>query len=391
MTTSPVEARGATDAGAAATPPRDGRPHGAGPRSRSAGQPLRRLAFLLPAGLSLLVGLDAALMLLGLPAPVQVDRFPDVHGVLLVLGFVGTLISLERAVALGRRAGFAAPALLGIGGLLLVSPAPLAAGRTALVAGTLALVALFVPLWRRQRDDAVLVQLLGAVLAVGGATLWLGGVPVPVLLPWLAAFLVMTIVGERLELARIALRSGTPLVAAAFAMFCVVPATLLWPRAGYPLLGLVTLTMVAWLAVHDIARRTIRATGAPRFMAACMLAGYVWLGVAGATWLVAGEALEGGAYDAVVHAVFLGFTLSMIMAHASVIMPAVLRHPLPYHPVFVAPAALLHGSLVVRLWLGDALGVPAALQVGGALNIAALLGFVGCAVWSATRHKKLRQ
>ena len=44
--------------------------------------------------------------------------------------------------------------------------------------------------------------------------------------------------------------------------------------------------------------------------------------------------LLGPAYDAVVHAVFLGFTLSMIMAHAPVILPAVLRRPLPYRPAW---------------------------------------------------------
>ena len=42
---------------------------------------------------------------------------------LLVLGFVGTLIALERAVALRRPAGYPAPALLGLGALLLLSPA----------------------------------------------------------------------------------------------------------------------------------------------------------------------------------------------------------------------------------------------------------------------------
>ena len=66
----------------------------------------RRAGFLLPAALALLAGLDAALMLLGLPAPVTAERLPDVHGMLLVLGFVGTLIALERAVALRHPAGF---------------------------------------------------------------------------------------------------------------------------------------------------------------------------------------------------------------------------------------------------------------------------------------------
>jgi hypothetical protein len=333
----------------------------------------------------MLAGLDAALLLLGLPAPVRSDRLPDVHGVLLVLGFVGTLVSLERAVALGRRSAFAAPALLGLGGLLLVSAAPLAVGRTALLAGTLALVAVYVPLWRRQRDDAVLVQALGAVLAAGGATLWLGGVPVPAVLPWLVGFVVLTIAGERLELARVAMASGGPVLLLAGSLVAAVVASLLWPQPGHVLLGLVLVTLTGWLAAHDVARRTVRATGLPRYMAGCMLAGYAWLGVAGAAWCVAGPAADGAAYDVVVHAVFLGFTLSMIMAHAPVILPAVLRRPLPWTPLLIAPAALLHGSLVLRLWVGDGLGSSLAWQLGGLLNVAALLSFLGCAAWSAAR------
>src|SRR5690606_4821188 len=81
--------------------------------------PLRAL-WMLPAAIALLAGLDAALLLLGLPAPVTTERLPQVHGVVLVLGFVGTLIALERATAWGRRIGFAAPALLGAGAVLLV-------------------------------------------------------------------------------------------------------------------------------------------------------------------------------------------------------------------------------------------------------------------------------
>jgi hypothetical protein len=346
-----------------------------------------RVPFLLPGGVALIAGLNAALMLLGLPAPVSAARLPEVHGMLLVLGFVGTLIALERAVALGRPTGYLAPGLLGAAALLLVSPAPLAAGRGTLVAGTVALVAVYVPLWRRQRDDAVLVQALGGVLAVGAAALWLGGVPVAVLLPWLVGFIVLTIAGERLELARIAMgpRAGTTLVTLSSAVVVAVTASLLWPGPATPLLGLALLFLVGWLVVHDVARRTVRSSGLVRFMAGSMLAGYFWLVVAGAVWLLGGQAAEGVRYDAVVHAVFLGFTLSMIMAHAPVILPAVLRRPLSYHPALLVPAVALHASLALRLWAGDALGLPLAWQVGGALNIASLLGFVGVVLWTLAR------
>lgn len=346
-----------------------------------------RLAFVLPAGACLLLGLDAALLLLGVPAPLRADRLPDVHGMLLVFGFVGTLVSLERAVALGRRSGFVAPGLLATGGLLLVSPAPLALGQGALLLGAAALVGVYVPLWRRQRDDAVLVQALGAVLGTGALLLWRGGVPVPSLVPWLAAFVVLTIAGERLELARITMgpSAGPRLLQLASALIGAVVATLLWPEAGQPLLGVTVLALVAWLARHDVATKTIRSRGLTRFMAASMLAGYAWLAVAGGVWALAGPTHDGPAYDAVIHAVFLGFTMSMIMAHAPVILPAVLRRPMPYHPVLLVPAALLQLSLVIRLWWGDARGVEPALQVGGVLNVAALLGFFALAAWSVAR------
>jgi len=348
-----------------------------------------RAVFLVPAGIAMLAGLDAALLLLGLRAPVTSRELPDVHCMLMVLGFVGTLISLERAVALRRKPGFLAPALLGLGGLLLLSPAPLDAGRATLLAGSAALIGVYVPLWRRQRDDAVLVQALGAVLATGAAALWFSGVPMSTLLPWLAGFIVLTIAGERLELARLALgpSAGRILVLLSSAVMASVAAALLFPEPGTVLLGASLLALVGWLTVHDVARRTIRTSGLTRFMAASMLAGYVWLAVAATVWLLGGPATAGARYDAVVHAVFLGFAISMIMAHAPVILPGVLRRALPYHPVLLAPLGLLHASLVVRLWIGDALDVPVAWQVGGALNIVALLLFVALAAWSATRRK----
>lgn len=340
--------------------------------------PLRRAVFLAPAVVALLAGLDAAAMLLGLPAPVRTQRLSEVHGVLLVVGFVGTLIAVERAVALRRRAGFLAPALLGIGALLLISPAPLRVGQAVLLAGTLATTVVYAALWRRQRDDAVLVQALGSVLAAGAVLLWLGGAPVPLLLPWLVGFVVLTIGGERLELARIDMgpAAGGTLVLLAGGLLAGVVAALLWPPVGVPLFGAALLALGGWLAAHDVARRTIRGSGAPQFMAGCMLAGYFWLAVAGLTWLLGGPALSGPRYDVVIHSTFLGFTLSMVMAHAPSILPAVLRKALPYHPVLIVPVALLHASLVVRLWLGDGYGLGAAWQTGGALNIVALLLFV---------------
>lgn len=340
---------------------------------------------LLPAGLCLLAGLDAALLLLGLPAPVAADRLPDVHGMVLVLGFLGTVIALERAVALGLPSGYLAPGLLGTGGLALISPAPPRLGQLLLLAGALALLPLYRPLWLRQRDPGVLAQALGAVLAAGAALLWSAGVPVPNLLPWLTGFVALTIAGERVELARpwLGRTTGRDLTVAAGAMTAAAPATLLFPGPGHTLFGLALVGGTGWLLHRDVARRTVRSRGASRFTATAVLAGYGWLLVAGAIWLFAGAVTDGPGYDALAHAVFLGFALSMVMAHAPVILPAVLRRPLPYRPVLWSPLLLLHASLLLRLGAGDALGHSPAHTAGGVLNVAALLLFVLTAGWCA--------
>ncbi len=354
--------------------------------------PRLRSLYLIPGGVALLAGLDAGLLLLGLPTPVRTDRLPEVHGMLMVLAFVGTLVALERSVALGRRWGYAAPAGLGLGGIALLTPLPAWSGGWLMVLGTACLVAVYVPLWRRAPAAAVLVQAGGAVLATGATVLWVGGVPVHALLPWLAGFLVLTIAGERLELARVGnLDPGTEtavmLIAGAAALATV--ASLLWPAVGYRLLGATYLSLTVWLVRHDVARRTIRSTGLPRFMAACLLAGYAWLALAGAYWLIGGRADGAATYDLVVHSVFLGFVVSMIMAHAPVILPAVLRRPLPYRPVMYLPAVLLHASLLLRVVVGDVGGVRWAWQAGGVLNIVALLLFVLLAAWSVLAAGRL--
>ncbi len=350
-----------------------------------------RSAFLLPAGLAMLAGLDGALLLLGLPAPVDLQRLPEVHGPVMVLGFVGTVVALERAVAVGRWPGFAAPLLLGAGGIALVSPLPRVVGQLGLLFGSLALGWLYTRVWRRQPATAVAVQATGAALAVAAAALWASGASIPHLAPCMAGFLVLTIAGERLELLRVAAppRGVEDAVLVLALGWCAAAVLgLLWPAVGYPVLGAVLLLLVGVLVRHDVARRTIHSTGLPRFMAVAMLSGYLWLAVAGGVWLAAGPVLSGTGYDAVLHSVFLGFVMSMIMAHAPVILPAVVRRPLPYHPVMLAPLALLHVSLAVRVLIGDAHNVPAAVQIGGVGNIVALLGFMVVAAGSVVRASR---
>ncbi|WEO77074.1 hypothetical protein BJQ94_17245 [Cryobacterium sp. SO2] len=348
-----------------------------------------RLVFLLLGGIALLAGLDGALLLLGLAAPVGSTRLTEVHGPLMVFGFVGTVVVLERAVAVRRGWAYLAPGLLGAGGVALISPLPVVVGQAALVAGSAILLAIYAEIWRKQGSVSTAVQVLGALAGLMATIFWLRGIGIPQLAPLLILYLVLTIAGERLELSRISptvnRHAEAWMLGISLTLSFGAVAALVWPVAGYPLLGAGMLALVAWLFRHDIATRMVRSDGLPRYMACCLLAGYGWLLVVGGIWLLRGPVYSGPAYDAMMHAVFLGFVMSMIMAHAPTILPAVLRRPLPYRPVMYLPAALLHGSLLARVLLGDAYGWPVLVQWGGMFNIVAVLLFVAVAVVSVVR------
>ena len=366
-------------------------------RGHRGGVPVRyRLPLLAGGALALVGGLYAGLVLLGLPVA-DTDTAGGVgavHGPVMVFGFVGTLVAVERAVALGARWALLAPACSVLGPTALLAGAPSLVGRLLLCVAGVVLLGVYAALWRRQATVALLAQAAGALCWYTGALLWAGGFPISGIVPWLAGFVVATIAGERLELAHLGLAAGghraalsaqSWFLAVLAAVLVGAVASLLWPPVGSQLWGLALLGVVGWLAVFDVARHTVRGRGLPRYVAVGLLVGYGWLAAAGMVWVGGGVVSDGPRYDAVLHAVFLGFTMSMIFAHAPVILPAVLRRPLPYHPVLYAPLGLLHASLLARVGLGDAGGQVTVWQWAGVANEVAVVGFLACAAVLAVR------
>ena len=86
---------------------------------------------------------------------------------------------------------------------------------------------------------------------------------------------------------------------------------------------------------------------------ACCWAG--WLGLGGALSLAYGEVVGWFQYDAVLHAVLLGFVFSMIFGHAPIIIPALTKIAVPFNRRFYLHLALLHVGLAVRVG-SDVLG-----------------------------------
>jgi len=341
--------------------------------------------------LALVTALWGGLVRLGWNLPPLRLTLPAAHGPLMVSGFLGTLIAVERAVALRRGWTYLGPLLTGLGALALIAGVPGPVAPLLMTLGSLGLVAVFVVIIRRQTALFTIVMGLGAVTWFIGNGLWLAGRSIPSVALWWAGFLVLTIAGERLELSRVRrLTRGSQIsFLAAVVLFVLgLVLTIQVPDVGVRLASAGLVALALWLLHHDIARRTVHQTGLTRFIAVCLLAGYVWLGIGGVLGLLfGGDLVAGPHYDAMLHTLFLGFVFSMIFGHAPIILPAVMRVPVSFHPRFYAHLGLLHFSLLLRV-AGDLAGWPSGRRWGGLLNVAALLLFLVSTVRAARSARR---
>jgi hypothetical protein len=304
------------------------------------------------------------------------------HAALMIGAFLGTVIAIERAVAVKLRSAWLAPVLSVLaGGCLLLGQAHLGAWLGVAAAALFAVVN--VVLVRRQPAIHTALLWLAAVAWLAGNLLFATGAGSDAVLPWWFAFLVVTIAAERVEMTRLMRRrpAAHPLLFAVLVcLFAGAAASSFAPRFGGALYGLSLFALAAWFGAFDIARRTLASQGLPRYMAVALLGGYVWLAVAGLAWAQA-AAWGSPLRDAALHALGLGFVLSMMMAHAPVILPAVARIKVRFGAVFYLPLAALHASLVLRLVGG---WFDAGLRGTGALlNAASIALFVATLAGSA--------
>lgn len=372
--------------------------------------PKSRMVLLIGAGLAALLGLVAALIRADLVHPSGKVPLADLHGGLMVYGFLGSAIGLERAVAYrsggsGKpRWGFLAPALGLVGSLLgilvMVSSAlGFAPGwaRIELLAGIpwtlsmLVLTAVYMGIWCRQASAEVLIQVLGSLVGLVGAAGWVGGLDPAVLAPSWLLFLVLTIVGERVELARavfsdIRLESGILGLGLLVVLMLLVQS--LTPRVGYPLLGLSLAVLLLVMVGHDVAKATFRHGGLPGFMGTCMLSAYAWGLLAALIWMVA--PLDSQTYwgDMALHALAIGFIMTMVIAHVCMIVPSVIRRPLPFHPLLWVAWGLMQVGLLVRL-LGTVRLLTPMWKVGNALNVLGMLAMMATVVYLAASGRRI--
>lgn len=342
--------------------------------------------FIALVAVSLVTGIAGGLLRLGSYWPGTAEsallaRASLAHAALMVCGFLGTVIGIERAVAVKLRAAFAAPLAAGLGGICLLL-GQTQAGAWLEVAAALAFTAVNLVVVKRQLAAHTVLLLIGAACWLAGNLLFTTGADGTAVFPWWFAFLVMTIAAERLEMTRLMRRRPAAhlgLYAVLAAMVAGSALCVVSPRAGGLVYGASLLGLALWLFAFDIARRTLFTQALSRYMAICLLTGYAWLALAGVAWAAA--AWGWPVRDVALHALGLGFIFSMIMGHAPVILPAVARVKLRFGWYFYVPLAALHLSLIARLGFG-LLDFPARVS-GATFNAASIALFAATVIGSA--------
>jgi hypothetical protein len=268
----------------------------------------------------------------------------------MVSAFLGTLISLERAVALKTRWMYLAPLFSGLGGLTILLNAASLLVPLLFCLSSIILVLIFFQIIRQHLAIHTIVMALGSITWLIGNILWLNSWPYHRLVLWWAAFLILTIAGERLELNRV-LKHPKQVKSTFVVIIIIYLAGLILSipffSFGTRINSLGMIFLAIWLFRYDVALRTIRLSDLPRYVAICLITGYFWLGLGGVLGIYYGGLIAGPSYDAFLHAIFVGFVISMIFGHGPIIFPAILDIPIRYTQTLYAPLVLLHISFII--------------------------------------------
>ena len=298
------------------------------------------------------------------------------HGVLMVGGFLGTLISLERSVVMKNPAWLLVPFLSGLSISLFLGGWHKAGAVLLLLSSLGLLVLLYKQSLRTPDVPTYLIAFGGACWMLGNFTYLYTGF-VALATGWWMAFLFFTILGERLELSRyllvpIRMYRLLYLLLAVYCIGLLLPFHL-WGRV---VLGGSALGAGIWLLRYDMARQGVKKPDQFRYIGLGLLVGYGWLVLHGLVLLLLNN--HPFHYDLYLHTFFLGFVFSMIWAHAPIIFPAVFGIKVAvFHPLLWWVWGAFQLSLAARLASSWA-GWPSWRFFFGALNGFSILAVFMC-------------
>ena len=297
--------------------------------------------------LALIVGLLTGLLQIGWDIPVQ--NINGTHGLLMVGGFIGTVITLEKTLPVYERRWYIVfPVISGLSVLFIIIGIYKAALYFQLLAG-LGLVVTYFWWLKQTREPYYRIMMMGALCWIIASAGLLAGRPLPLVLHWWMAFIIFTMVGERLELTNfLPVKNFNMSLLYLFLFMFLAGIFMPYPDYGKIVLGSSLIFISLWLLIFDIIKTSIKKAGQYRYLAILLLVGYVWLFLSGVL-IITGSVLP-NQYDMIVHSFFLGYTFSMIFAHGPIILPGFTKKNLNiFSPSLYVWVVLFHLSLILRM------------------------------------------
>jgi hypothetical protein len=343
------------------------------------------IPFLMFVFVNLVLGMYAGLGRMGWTFPF-LDGYLH-HGAIMVGGFLGTLIALEKVIPLKHKALLAIPAV-SASSIIFFWTGNFLVGAIMLIIASIGLILVYSIYLTRQREVYMWLMLFSAVCLFIGDVVLLQERFYPMALPWWMAFLLFTIVSERLELSKfLPVTAKHKALLVAFLILFVVGIIIPFHSTGNYLSGASLILISIWLLRHDVIRINLRKKGLTKYSGIALLCGYVSLLLTG-VFMVALPAVV-FAYDVVVHTFFLGFVFCMIFAHGPIILPGVVGFMVkPYHDFLYVPLTLLTSSLALRI-AADLNVVSSSFQlVSGYISAASILLYFATLVTVLARSQR---
>ena len=310
----------------------------------------KKIFFVLPFVLvSLVIGILAGLFRMGWSIPI--GEVAGEHGALMTGSFLGSLIVLERIVALKKKWMYVIPVISGMS-LIFFLLGQQAIAMSLLTIGSLGLIYIYIDLINRFGEYYFYVMMVGAIGWAVGNIIMIISPSYPQAAPWWIAFILLTVFGERLELSKFLPQTKRKKITMIIAISVFMAGLILpYQTIGKFVSGTGLILLAIWLWNYDIARKSVKAKGMHRYTGSLLLAGYFWLLICGVLMIIEFDTLYN--YDTMLHAFFLGFTFSMIFAHAPIIFPGVAGLTIrPFHGTLFIWAVLLQVLLAMRIISG---------------------------------------
>jgi hypothetical protein len=343
--------------------------------------------FLLPLiALSLLIGIWTGWIRIGWNFPFTQNTGD--HGALMVGGFIGTLICLERTSNFKDKIALLVPFVNALSIIFFLIKLPHIAFWF-LLAGSIGLTLIYLKLYYEFSEIYILIMTAGAFCYLIGNIILIKTNFYPSAAMWWIAFLYFTILGERLELSRyLQIKAIHKITLIILLAVYIVGILIPFHSSGGYVTALSLIGSALWLYKYDMAKKSLQRGGQHFYSGVVLLTGYFWLIITGL--FMAYGSYSGIVYDAVIHSFFLGFVFSMIFAHAPIILPGVLKLQINiFNRSLYFWFVLLQVSLIIRI-LGSVVTSTDFKMIGGITNGIAILGFIlNIAILAIIRKKAI--